>query len=531
MEHQSPTKNIAEPRDLDTSPVFFTGLSNKAANSTKRCCKLCNINLFDYIASDMCTNCFLSNKVSQSNTSPSCSSNANVSSRSNNEIINSVLSSPILNTNSTSQNELIQSSIQTLLNTDIKALLTSVQSPKLENDNFKHKSTYKDRQMARSKGAPYIHPPQHSKQAASEPYPRTPISRNSRMHPYSVSPVPYASPSPKWSSPVHEHFVQLSRDMWQLFNQNKQSEDVKRKKLVLRDALQDVVSKIYPDCALYVVGSSMNGLGLRNSDIDMCLMLTLAEVDQKNEALAILKRIRNYFFHCKFIRNVVLIPAKVPILRFIDKVSGVEVDLNINNAIGIRNTQLISSYVRIDPRVAPLVITVKTWAKHYDINDASRNSLSSYSIVLMVLHYLQYRCQPPVIPCLQKLQPDKYLTNTDVRHLKLYEDLPPFISENKKDIGDLFVGFLNYFANEFNFNTVISVRLGLVLPKEQAKCNKSSPRNTPAQWKHVCIEEPFDLTNTARSVYADKVFNQIRAAFSDSWCHVMENPDLHYLLS
>lgn len=40
-------------------------------------------------------------------------------------------------------------------------------------------------------------------------------------------------------------------------------------------------------------------------------------------------------------------------------------------------------------RVRPVVLIIKKWAQHHRINDASRGTLSSYTLVLMVLHYLQ----------------------------------------------------------------------------------------------------------------------------------------------
>lgn len=43
----------------------------------------------------------------------------------------------------------------------------------------------------------------------------------------------------------------------------------------------------------------------------------------------------------------------------------------------------------VENRVRPLVLVIKKWASHHEINDASRGTLSSYSLVLMVLHYLQ----------------------------------------------------------------------------------------------------------------------------------------------
>lgn len=104
-----------------------------------------------------------------------------------------------------------------------------------------------------------------------------------------------------------------------------------------------------------------------------------------------------------------MITAKVPLLKFRDNTLNINVDLNIHNIVGIRNTRLLKAYVDCkwflfiltrssihhlihisgDARFPRLVLAAKRWAKTNDINDAHRKTLSSYSITLMVLHYLQ----------------------------------------------------------------------------------------------------------------------------------------------
>jgi len=41
-------------------------------------------------------------------------------------------------------------------------------------------------------------------------------------------------------------------------------------------------------------------------------------------------------------------------------------------------------------------------------------------------------------------------------------------------------------------------------------------KNDPHHWKYLCIEEPFDRTNTARSVYDPLAFNKIIEVFRQS---------------
>ena len=43
-----------------------------------------------------------------------------------------------------------------------------------------------------------------------------------------------------------------------------------------------------------------------------------------------------------------------------------------------------------------MVVAVKFWAKSHNINEARLMTLSSYTITLMVIHYLQAGVTPPV---------------------------------------------------------------------------------------------------------------------------------------
>jgi len=87
--------------------------------------------------------------------------------------------------------------------------------------------------------------------------------------------------------------------------------------------------------------------------------------------------------------HVELISARVPLLKFKDVLFDVNVDLNVHNVVGVRNTRLLKAYSDCDPRFSRLVLAVKHWAQKHDINSAHRKTLSSYSLALMVLHFLQ----------------------------------------------------------------------------------------------------------------------------------------------
>lgn len=123
----------------------------------------------------------------------------------------------------------------------------------------------------------------------------------------------------------------------------------------------------------------------------------------------------------------------------------------------------------MDWRLRPLTLVVKLWAQHHNINDAKNMTISSYSLVLMVIHFLQYGVSPPILPCLHAMYPDKFLVwcpwcderlwivlitylfllqrMSDISTLDLTETVEPYKNDNSASLGELFVQFLEYYAN------------------------------------------------------------------------------------
>lgn len=127
----------------------------------------------------------------------------------------------------------------------------------------------------------------------------------------------------------------------------------------------------FPKYGLYLVGSTMNGFGSQFSDVDMCLIIRYSEVDQRNEAVSYLSSILKLLERCGMFNSFVFVPfvkkkkkkitakphsitelfekleliqAKVPLLKFRDSKQNIQVDLNCNNSVGIRNTHLLYCY-------------------------------------------------------------------------------------------------------------------------------------------------------------------------------------------
>ncbi|XP_035409435.1 poly(A) RNA polymerase GLD2 isoform X1 [Cygnus atratus] len=316
----------------------------------------------------------------------------------------------------------------------------------------------------------------------------------------------------------------LSQQVLELFQLCQQQTSDLNKKELCRIELQREIQRIFPKSRLFLVGSSLNGFGTRSSDGDLCLVVKDEPVNQKTEARHMLSLVQKLFttkLSC-YIERPQLIRAKVPIVKFRDKVSCMEFDLNVNNIVGIRNTFLLRTYAYIEKRVRPLVVVVKKWASFHDINDASRGTLNSYSLVLMVLHYLQ-TLPEPILPSLQKKYPESFDPTMQL-HLvhQVPCTIPPYLSKNESSLGDLLIGFFKYYATEFDWShQMISVREAKAIPR---------PDGIAWRNKFICIEEPFDGTNTARAVHEKQKFDFIKDEFFRSWQMLRNKKNLNSIL-
>ncbi|EEZ98847.1 poly(A) RNA polymerase gld-2 homolog A [Tribolium castaneum] len=322
----------------------------------------------------------------------------------------------------------------------------------------------------------------------------------------------------------------LNQAIWDVFTSKIQKEETYTSKLHLWKSIF-LFFRMLNNYGLYLVGSTMSGFALEGSDIDICLLTKPISSEPRIDSLHHLDYLQHALLENGLASEAELIMAKVPILKFKNKETGFEIDLNCNNIVGIQNTRLLYCYAQLDWRVRPLVVMVKIWAQRNHINDAKNMTISSYSWTLMVIHYLQCGVFPAVLPCLHSLYPEEFntLENRSLDVQGGVEGLKDFESENTRCLGDLLIGFFHYYSY-FNYqHYAISVRTGSRIPIEICKQVKS-PKNDPHQWKFLCIEEPFDLSNTARSVFDLEIFKHIKQIISASYKELARNKQLSNIL-
>ncbi|RGP80102.1 hypothetical protein FLONG3_1636 [Fusarium longipes] len=152
-------------------------------------------------------------------------------------------------------------------------------------------------------------------------------------------------------------------------------------------------------------------------------------------------------------------------LEFPKTGAGVQCDINFSAHLALHNTALLRCYSHTDPRVRPMVLFVKHWAKTRGINSGYRGTLSSYGYVLMVLHYLVNVADPFVSPNLQLFTPPlppglspvefESLTSCRGHNVQFWrneEDILRLaranqLTRNSDTIGHLLRGFFEYYAH------------------------------------------------------------------------------------
>ena len=202
----------------------------------------------------------------------------------------------------------------------------------------------------------------------------TAMARARRRVPYSLGPDKLETvPSKNRKKLGVEEEERLSKDMRDLYQQLLPSSESEAHRAQLVEKLERLLKTRWPTASIKVnvFGSSGNDLGTSDSDVDICISTDCTELSR---VCSIAELLANNGME----RVVCVSSAKVPIVKAWDPEFQVACDLNVNNPIALENTAMIKCYNEIDPRVRPLAMIIKHWAKRRILNDAGRSSKCNY---------------------------------------------------------------------------------------------------------------------------------------------------------
>jgi len=224
-------------------------------------------------------------------------------------------------------------------------------------------------------------------------------------------------------------------------------------------------------------GSSTHKLFIKDySDYDFCIRCQALTVPHKEAVERIAKGLADKFENVEVVDSVSASVhghylGDVEHIRLFDKASGRGVDVVLNNLPEIGSSRFIAAYESVDPRFAMLCRVVKYWARQRLINDPLTGTLSTFSLVLMVINFLQSR---RVLPTLSIMIFDRetglspWSTQDDYQiNVQKYRD---FASKNEEPHSRLLVNFFHFYSHKFHYGgDVVSVRTGTLLTKSEKK--------------------------------------------------------------
>ena len=255
------------------------------------------------------------------------------------------------------------------------------------------------------------------------------------------------------------------------------------------DAIREAITPLGPDWYAEAFGSVANGFAMSGSDVDISCHCNGVAWQANQLALEDLRsRLQPLLANDpKFEVVEEIWSARIPVLRLKFDLA-LDVDLTCHNLNALCNTRLLRAYSDLSPVVHQVVIAVKVWAKSAGVHGARAGHLSSYSVTLMAIYFLQVECQVPCIP-----------TNAfDSMGVIACDDVPKAWACSLT-LPELVRGFFAFYVDVFRWgNEVVSVRSGERLPP----AHRTYAGLAFAEFPSLHIEDPYETHKNLSRVLA-----------------------------
>ncbi|KAL3870042.1 hypothetical protein ACJMK2_042659 [Sinanodonta woodiana] len=275
--------------------------------------------------------------------------------------------------------------------------------------------------------------------------------------------------------------------------------DLTRRQNIVQE-VQRFLNKTIPDVTLRPYGSSLSGLGLKSSDLNIDLVVP-EEFNGAKALTLVFKALQESDIY-QDVKND--FTAKVPHVKFTDPDSAICCQITINSNLAYYTSRLLSIYARLDTRLTKVASALRHWAKMCSVDKQEEGSLPSYLFGVMTVYYLQ-QCNPPVLPVLWKdidLEKGRGGVESSLAK-KLLDQLEQttWVSSNSQSVGHLWIDLLKFYAARFDMSLyVICIKQHKILTRAEKKWNN----------RRIAVEDPFSTKrNAARTVGNSRVFEYI----------------------
>eukprot|EP00094_Tigriopus_californicus_P007965 TCALIF_07667-PA protein Name:"Similar to Mtpap Poly(A) RNA polymerase, mitochondrial (Mus musculus)" AED:0.09 eAED:0.09 QI:0/0.71/0.5/1/1/1/8/40/603 len=280
-------------------------------------------------------------------------------------------------------------------------------------------------------------------------------------------------------------------------------------KLVVSEEIQRLQS-MFPMAEVLPFGSSVNSYGSCSSDVDMVALLSNHNQSDETKARLVFHAkggsyesyraqgqiwcrtigdtIRTFLPGCNQINS--LWRARVPIVKYKQELLGLECDLSYGSSSGYHMSELLYIYGELDPRVRPLVCTIRHWAKMRGLTETQRPTqmLTNFSVTLLVLFFLmnQHQMLPPMrtLYKLARLE-DRVITDDDVVCTFLRDlsgrqsQLNARYHDSKLTLTDLLLDFFKFYGDfDYKRHTVCILT---------GECQPKRTQTSSTKHMHSCL--------------------------------------------
>ncbi|KAL8638908.1 MAG: hypothetical protein Q9228_003980 [Teloschistes exilis] len=197
-------------------------------------------------------------------------------------------------------------------------------------------------------------------------------------------------------------------------------EQIIREDLLQR--LQTAVQNALPDCQIYCFGSFAANMYLPNADMDLVVISSTFRTSGRRIACQNRSEMLRFADHLTRIgladpRFIEIIhAAKVPLVKFIDSMTAIRVDVSFENETGMVANDTFNLWKQRFPAMPILTTLIKQFLMMRGLNEVVNGGLGGFSVTCLVTSLLQN------LPRVQsgEIQPEQHLGEMLLEFLDLY---------------------------------------------------------------------------------------------------------------
>lgn len=165
------------------------------------------------------------------------------------------------------------------------------------------------------------------------------------------------------------------------------------------ERLEQALLRLHPGGKLKAFGSYAAGLYLPTGDMDLVFLDRTFRPRALSTGLP-QKPSRNFFHNTldfitkqRIARPGSIVPvwfAKVPIIKFVENVSGLKIDLSFNNNTGVTANETFHTWREVYPAMPIITSVVKQYLMIRGLNDVAGGGLGGFSVICLVTSLIQH---------------------------------------------------------------------------------------------------------------------------------------------